>query len=349
MHLAFAVFGLLVGEQPNIGSDACVVEDVVRQLDDGIHQVILNQIATDVALAAARIARKQRRPVVNGSHAAALGLELQRFHLVDFFEHKQQLSVGSAWCAVKHLFFAGEIGQRQFKTVVEQRLLVVNLLLVGLPRLAVWRIGDHIAKRLVGKGVIGNGVAQVHPTRVDALDNQVGLANGVCLRVDFGSRQLDGRTPDADIHKVFTAFGQHSTRATCRIIQRNNLGKVVLHGFKNEVRQQRNGIAGREVFARFLVVLLVEATQQLLKHGAHANVGHGGQHDAIGVFHLLVRQVDARVGDFLDDGQESVVVGQFARLVVILEVLQNIAHILAEAVKVFDEIVVKDVVVVRSL
>ena len=219
LHLAFAVVGLLVGQKPNVGSDACVIEDVVRQLDDGIHQVILNQIATDIALATTRIARKQRRPIVNGGHATALRLELQRLHLVDFFEHKQQLPVRSARCAVEHFFFTCEIGQRQFKTMVKQGLFVVNLLLVGLPRLAVWRIGDHIAKRLVGKGVIGNGVAQVHPTRVDALDNQVGLTNGVGLRVDFGSRQLDGRTPDTNIHKVFAAFGQHTARTASGVVQ----------------------------------------------------------------------------------------------------------------------------------
>ena len=237
LHLAFAAFGLLVGQKPHVGGDTRVVEDVVRQLDNGINQVLLNQIATDVALTAACVARKQRRPVVNGSHAAALWLEFERFHLVNLLQHKQQLSVGRARGTIHHLLFAGEIGQRQFKTVVKQRLLVVNLLLVCLPRFAVGRIGDHIAKRLVGKGVVGDGVAQVHPTWVNTFDNQVGLANGVGLRVDFRTRKLDGRASDPNIHKVFAAFRQHSTRTTSRVVQGDDLGEVVLHGLKNEVGQ----------------------------------------------------------------------------------------------------------------
>ena len=115
------------------------------------------------------------------------------------------------------------------------------------------------------------------------------------------------------------------------------------------MRQQRDGISGREVFARLFVILLVEAAQQLLKNGAHADVGHSGKDDAIGVFSFFVGKVDARVGNLLNDGQQAVVVSQLAGFIVVFEVLQHIAHILTEAVEVFDKVVVKDVVVVRSL
>ena len=88
---------------------------------------------------------------------------------------------------------------------------MVNLLFVGLPRLAVWRIGDHIAKRLVGKGIVGNGIPQMHSVRINTFDNQIRLADGVCFRVDFRTRELDSRTPHANIQQILTAFGQHTT------------------------------------------------------------------------------------------------------------------------------------------
>ena len=133
LHLALAVGGFLVGEQPHIGGNASVIEDVVGQLDNGIHQIVFDQIATDVALAAARIAREERRTIVNGGHTAALGLVFQRFHLIHLFQEEQQLTVGSSRSGVEHFHLASEIGQRQLETVVEQGLLVVNLLLVSFP------------------------------------------------------------------------------------------------------------------------------------------------------------------------------------------------------------------------
>ena len=96
MHLALAAGGLLVGENPDIGGNTCVVEDVVGQLDDGIHQIILYHIATDIALATACIARKQTGAVVNRGNARALWLLLKWLHLIDHFEHEQQLTIGGA-------------------------------------------------------------------------------------------------------------------------------------------------------------------------------------------------------------------------------------------------------------
>ena len=68
---------------------------------------------------------------------------------------------------------------------------MVNLLLVGLPRLAVRGIGQLVTEGLALEVVLGDGVAQVHTARIDTLDDEVGLADSVGLGVDFGSRQLE--------------------------------------------------------------------------------------------------------------------------------------------------------------
>ena len=113
--------------------------------------------------------------------------------------------------------------------------------------------------------------------------------------------------------------------------------------------QQRDGIARGEVLARLLVVLLVEAAQQFLKYRAHVDVGQGGQRETVGVARLLVGEVDVRVGDFLNHREQAVVVGELAGFGVILKIPQHVAHILAVAVEVFDEVVVEQVVVVGGL
>ena len=115
------------------------------------------------------------------------------------------------------------------------------------------------------------------------------------------------------------------------------------------MRQQRNGIARCKVLARLLIVLLVETTKQLLKHRSHPNIGHGRKHNTIGIFHLLVRQIDTRIRNLFNNGQKSIVIRQFTRFAVVLEVFQHIAHILTEAVEIFYKIVIKDIVIVRSL
>jgi hypothetical protein len=52
LHLALAVGGLAVADDPDVGADAGVVEHVGGQADDGLDQVVLQHVAADLALAA---------------------------------------------------------------------------------------------------------------------------------------------------------------------------------------------------------------------------------------------------------------------------------------------------------
>ena len=71
LHLALAVRGLPVGQHPDVGGDAGVVEEVERQGDDGFEPVVLDEPAADVALALAGVAGEERRAVVDLGDAAA--------------------------------------------------------------------------------------------------------------------------------------------------------------------------------------------------------------------------------------------------------------------------------------
>ena len=113
--------------------------------------------------------------------------------------------------------------------------------------------------------------------------------------------------------------------------------------------QQGDGVTRREVFSRFLVVFFIESAKEFLEDGAHSDIGEGGYLQAVGTDDFLIREVDAGIGDTLDDGKEAVVIGKFAGLGVVVEVLQNVPDILTIAVEVFGKIVVQEVVIVCSL
>src|SRR5690606_3851646 len=94
LHLAFAMLRLAVGEYPDIGADAGVVEHIGWQADDGLDQIILQHIATDFALATARAAGKQRRTVEHNAKPAAS--ILGRAHLGNQMQQEQHGAIGYA-------------------------------------------------------------------------------------------------------------------------------------------------------------------------------------------------------------------------------------------------------------
>ncbi len=71
LHLALAGLFLPVGEHPEVGGDAGVVEELLGQRDDGFQPVVLDDPAADFALAAAGVAGEERRAVEDDGEAAA--------------------------------------------------------------------------------------------------------------------------------------------------------------------------------------------------------------------------------------------------------------------------------------
>ena len=69
---------LPVAQYPDVGADAGVVKQLLRQGDDGFEPVVLQNPAADFALAAARIAGKQRRAIHHDGHTPATVLRV--FH-----------------------------------------------------------------------------------------------------------------------------------------------------------------------------------------------------------------------------------------------------------------------------
>ena len=94
LDLALALRLLAVGEHPDVGGDAGVVEELVGQGDDGLQPVVLDDPAADVALAAAGVAGEERRAVEDDADAAAA--VLGRAHLGEHVLEEEQRAVVDA-------------------------------------------------------------------------------------------------------------------------------------------------------------------------------------------------------------------------------------------------------------
>ena len=108
---------------------------------------------------------------------------------------------------------------------------------------------------------------------------------------------------------------------------------------EDQLRHERHGVARGEVLAGLLVVLLVEAPDQLLEDRAHAVVVEPGMPDrAVGVDHRIWAQVDVGGGELLDQGAQGVGLGEARDLVAELEVLEDVLDAGGEAVEVVLEV-----------
>jgi hypothetical protein len=63
LHFAFACGHLPVGDDPNVGSDAGVVEKLLGKRDQSFEQIVFQNVPADFTFAAAGIAGEERRAV----------------------------------------------------------------------------------------------------------------------------------------------------------------------------------------------------------------------------------------------------------------------------------------------
>ena len=157
----------------------------------GLQPVVLDDPAANVALALAGVAGEQRRAVVDlGDAAAERRLVL---HLGEHVDQEQQLAVAGA----------GDEPVLRIAGVLDDEARVLDLVLaahplqVGLPALAVRRIGEHEVELARREGVLRKrrAVLEVLGLLALALEQQVGLGDGVGLGVDSPGRRGGWRPP----------------------------------------------------------------------------------------------------------------------------------------------------------
>ena len=87
------------------------------------------------------------------------------------------------------------------------------------------------------------------------------------------------------------------------------------------------------MLTRFFVVLLVESTDQFLKHRAHAVVVQRRQlYATVGILHRQRREINFRVEEIFDQVAKNVRIHQLLDLVAEVELGEDFLHVGGEAV-----------------
>lgn len=70
-HLALSANLFTIGENPNVCGNSGVIEQLVRQANNGLQQIVFDDPAADLAFTTASIAGKHGRPIKDDPDAAA--------------------------------------------------------------------------------------------------------------------------------------------------------------------------------------------------------------------------------------------------------------------------------------
>ena len=137
LHLATPRFGLLVGQHPDVGGDAGVVEDVQRQGDDGFEPVVFQYPTADIALSLPRIACEQCRAVVYQRNAAAKRRVV--LHLLQLVHQEHELPIARSSDKLE-LRVTRVVND---ETRIVKTFLATHSLQISLPTFAIRGVRDH--------------------------------------------------------------------------------------------------------------------------------------------------------------------------------------------------------------
>ena len=324
-HAAAMTGGLIVPQQPDIGEDAGVVEELVGQHDDGVEPVVFQNPAADLALAGTAIAIREGRAIEDDRDAAAAFLG--RCHLG---EHGLQKEQG----AVIHARHPGAVaGQFQLA-----RFLLVAVL--PAPGDAERRIAQHpvevplrlrpLVTRLLAVLIVRDErIAEVDGRLPVVFNEEVGLTDGVVRGGKFlpvnGDVFLHPRLflrRVGTLQQVLLRHRQHAARAAGGVVDREML---VRDRNIQQLDHQADDFARGKVFPGLVTALFRKAPQQLLVDVAHLQPGElvGAERE----FLVLVQ----------DRGQ-PVILHHQPDGCSIIEMLDDVVNVLRKAIDVGAEI-----------
>lgn len=317
--------GLVVAENPDVGKDAGVVEELVGEHDDAIEPVIFENPAADLAFARTTIAVGEGGAVEDDGDAA--GAFFGRLHFGEHgLEEKQGAVVGARHAGL----VAGLFELPGFGFVA----------ILAAPGDAKGGIGEHVIKLELGfgelvagfaaVGVVGDeGVAEVDFGLPVVFDEQVGLADGVVGGGEFLSVDGDEFFDDGAVfggggavEEVFFGHREHATGASGRVIERNVVGGK---GDAEKFNHEADDFAGGEVFPGFFSALFGEAAEKFFVDVAHFERGE----DFGAQVHFFI---------LVEDGGEAVIFDHRADGGAIIEVLDDLVHVFGEAIDVGAEV-----------
>ena len=263
------------------------------------------------------------------------------FHLGNVVQQKQHLTVTGAR---EHLVL-GIARKLRHEAGVLNAAFAAHLVEIDLPRLAVRRIGQHEVELPRRKTIGGKrgAEADVFCLLAFARKQHIRLGDGIGLRVDLLSEQVDGYLPVALCRVLIQAVlgdRQHAARTASPVVAGiSAVLDLVRDRQKDQIRHQFYDVARREVFARFFVILFVEAPDQLFEDHAHGVVVQSGQsHRAVVKKYRIRRQIDRRRDELFDDRAQNIRVHHRRYLIAEFEFVQDFLNVRRKAVEISLEI-----------
>ena len=142
LDLALTTLLLAIGDDPDVGADAGIVEHLLGQGDDGLKPVVLDDPLANVALSRSCPAGKERRAAEDDGEPGSV-LVFRRPHEFELIDHVLQKEQR----AVVHARQPGAEAAVEAALVV----LLLDFLLLLLPVHAEGRIGEEVIEGLVGE------------------------------------------------------------------------------------------------------------------------------------------------------------------------------------------------------
>ncbi len=310
-----------VRENPEVGGDAGIVEELLGQGDDRLQPVVLDDPAADLRFARAGVAGEERRAIEDDADAAAAFAG--RAHLGQHVLEKEERAVIHArQPGAEPAFVAELVG------------FVLDEFLLLLPGHAEGRIGQHViegvavAFRVAVEGVAAEGIAEPDVLRVLALDQHVAFADGPGLVVPILPVEVRVGV-FVELLDVVLRDREHAARAARRIVDRLHdvaLAEILL-GRKEQIHHESDDFARREMFSGLFVRLLRPDPDELLEDVAHLRV-----------VHALGGEIDLRIDEGLDDLEEDVLLGHGGDLLAELEAVDDGLDVRREVVDVPVEV-----------
>ena len=191
------------------------------------------------------------------------------------------------------------------------------------------------------EGIGGEGGAVAYVVRLSAfaLQDEVGLADGVSLRVHLLPVQVHGHlfAPfNGHLRKRLLGYGQHSAGTAGAVVDQVSARLYFIsHWQENKPGHELDHVARGEVLPGLLVVLLVELADEFLEYGAHSVVVQPFQsHGAIPIHDGPGTEIDGPVKEFLQEEAQGVRFHQGRNLIAELELVQHFLHVRRKAVQV---------------
>lgn len=285
LHLATTARLFAIGDNPNEGADAGVVETLFGHGDDGFEEVVFDEIAAEVAFATASIAGEKARTIVHLDNAGAEG---GVFHAREVVGEKEHLGVAHIGDEAPPLF--GVVAAAMEETRVGDVFLLVGTSGEGFevvfPGGAEGGIGDAEVELHAGVLVVAQGgtlgkawtalpLVVVVEGEVGRGEEEVGFAGGKGFGLEFLSVEVDGVVAFG-VGGLYARFGngEDAARATGRIVDGTGaLGNAVFDGEDGEVGKEFDIVARGEVFSGFGdTVFFIELAQELFEERAHGVV-----------------------------------------------------------------------------